>query len=120
MNATASTITGDTGADWPGALVVFLVLAALALHTYVTDVRPRRRRRSAESVEDIARSTGVLRGDHTPCHGGCGTVLCLDEQTCPGHVPSECPHHEFLCGDCRLEHCADCRINARDDAGVLG
>lgn len=61
---------------------------------------------------------------HPTCSGDdCDRILCLHEQpaACPGTLDRGCEHPgSMVCDNHRLDECDGCRIDAKDDAGVLG
>ncbi|MDN4173959.1 hypothetical protein QWY28_13440 [Nocardioides sp. SOB77] len=111
-----------TAQDWTLVAAVAIAFCLLSAVAYLDDPdrKERRRQRRVEDLVALARATGVIHLDHTVCQApDCNVVLCLDNEPCPGHAEPACTHLNFLCGDCRLDHCVDCRIDARHDAGVL-
>lgn len=117
------------GQDWTGFVTVIGILLALCAAAYVDAWRHDRRVHRFDPVTEDAIAEAVDLAnevdhevDHTECvNPDCDLVLCYCadvDQPCLGAVEPGCAHNALVCDEHRLAECVDCRIGARDDAGI--
>jgi len=73
-------------------------------------------------IQSGRRLDDLVEVDHDRCPvDGCGRVLCYcrTDTACRG-AEDPCRHNEPVCDEHRLDGCLGCRLDAMDDAGLLG